>query len=80
MNARDAYSISEVSSRLGISQITIWRKIKAGDIKAVHVGSRVIVSHIELQRLVAEGTRPNIVANENEVATFDHPSTTSRNP
>ena len=47
MNARDAYSISEVSSRLGISQITIWRKIKAGDIKAVHVGSRVIVSHIE---------------------------------
>ena len=53
---RQAYSVKEVAKMLGVSERTVWRAIKKGDIKSFRVGSSkrapVRISAIELVRLL----------------------------
>jgi len=48
-------SIAEGARLLGVSVFTLRRLIKAGDIRAVNVGSRVLVSSEELDRVMTHG-------------------------
>lgn len=42
--ALDMLSVKEVSTRLRLSEVTIRRLIKSGDLEGVHVGARVLVA------------------------------------
>lgn len=45
-------SRSEVCSLLGISQPTLWKKTKTGEIKATTIGRRVVYSESEVKRFL----------------------------
>lgn len=48
-------SLQEAADLLGVSVFTIRRLIKAGEIRAVHVGARVLVPAAEIERVVNHG-------------------------
>jgi len=48
-------SIRLSAEALGVSVFTIRRLIAAGQIKAVNIGSRVMVSEAELERAASQG-------------------------
>jgi excisionase family DNA binding protein len=48
-------SISETAKTLGVSTFTIRRLIVAGDLKAVHVGARIMIPTTEVDRVIAYG-------------------------
>jgi excisionase family DNA binding protein len=48
-------SINESATRLGVSPFTVRRLVKAGRLKAVRVGRRVLVSDTEIGRVMEEG-------------------------
>jgi excisionase family DNA binding protein len=48
-------SVDEVSRRLSVSTFTTRRLIKAKQLRAVHVGKRVLVPQAEIERVIAEG-------------------------
>jgi len=48
-------SIQEASERLGVSTFTTRRLIKAGLLRAVRVGKRVLVPESEVGRVCAQG-------------------------
>jgi excisionase family DNA binding protein len=47
-------SVEEAAELLGISKWTVRGYIKAGKLRAVRLGRRVLVEEAELERLVAE--------------------------
>lgn len=51
---RDAYSVSEVARRLGVSPLTVRRQIAAGKLPSVRIGDRVLVPADYLDRLREE--------------------------
>ncbi|MGH9466032.1 MAG: helix-turn-helix domain-containing protein [Terriglobales bacterium] len=51
-------SLCSAARRLGLSVWTLRAWAARGRIATVEIGSRVLVSEGELQRIVAEGTRP----------------------
>jgi excisionase family DNA binding protein len=59
------HAVAGASKALAISGATLRRRIKDGTIRAVRIGSRVLISDAEIERLTREGTRP---ANGSEVA------------
>ena len=48
-------SLQEAADLLGVSVFTIRRLIKAGEIRAVHVGARVLVPAAEIERVANHG-------------------------
>jgi excisionase family DNA binding protein len=48
-------SVEEASRRLSVSTFTTRRLIKAGQLRAVRVGKRVLVPMREIERVIAEG-------------------------
>ena len=48
-------SISVTAKTLGVSTFTIRRLIAAGDVKAVHVGARIMIPKTEVDRVIAHG-------------------------
>ena len=48
-------SVRSASPILGVSVFTIRRLIKAGEIRAVHVGARVLVPAAEIERVANHG-------------------------
>jgi excisionase family DNA binding protein len=44
------YSVNEAAAMLGVSTKTVRRRIKSGQIRATHDGSRVFISWDELDR------------------------------
>jgi excisionase family DNA binding protein len=48
-------SVNEVSGRIGVSSFTTRRLIKAGLLKSVRVGKRVLVPESEVARVCSEG-------------------------
>jgi predicted DNA-binding transcriptional regulator AlpA len=50
-------SVRSVLLRLPISRTTLWRKVKQGEIKIVHIGARRFMAESELQRILIEGTK-----------------------
>jgi excisionase family DNA binding protein len=49
-------SVKDAAKALGVSVYTVRRLISASQIKSVHIGSRVLVSSVEVERIKREGT------------------------
>lgn len=53
-----AFSVGEAADMIGVSAWTIYRLVEAGDLtKLPHLGKRVLIARVELERFVAEGVR-----------------------
>ena len=50
---RQTYSVSEVAEILGISTTTVYACIKRGEIPAVALGRRLVVSQVALDHILA---------------------------
>jgi excisionase family DNA binding protein len=50
------YSVPEAAEMLGLSVATMWRRVKAGQIKTVRDGGRVLITYDELRRYATRGT------------------------
>lgn len=48
-------SVSETSERLAVSSFTVRRLIKAGRVRAVRVGKRVLIPGSEIERIISSG-------------------------
>lgn len=48
-------TVDAVSKRLAVSVFTVRRLIKAREIRAVHVGKRVLIPSSEVERIIEEG-------------------------
>lgn len=44
-----AYSVRQVSEQTTLSEVTIWRLIKAKKLKARKVGKRILIRHADLE-------------------------------
>ena len=53
-------SIEVGADRIGVSTITLRRLAKAGAIKCVRVGRRVLIPQAEVERVIAEGCEMQI--------------------
>lgn len=53
-------SVEETSRRLSVSTFTTRRLIKAGQLRAVRVGKRVLVPRSEIERVILEGCGKHI--------------------
>jgi excisionase family DNA binding protein len=51
---RRAYSVGEAAELLSVSKATIVRRIREGKIRAIRVGSRVLVPSDSIQRLLQD--------------------------
>lgn len=49
-------TVAEVAEVLRVSQITIRRKVAAGDIPAIEIGSSIRIAWVEIDRYVARQT------------------------
>jgi excisionase family DNA binding protein len=52
-------SVEEAATSLSVDQDTLWRQIRAGRVKTVRIGRRVLVPMGELQRIGMEGSGAN---------------------
>jgi excisionase family DNA binding protein len=52
MDTPKFYTIDESASILRVSRITIQRKIASGEIKATHMGKRVLIPAVYFEELV----------------------------
>lgn len=50
-----ALRVSDFCQRLSICPSTFWKLHKAGKIHTIRIGSRVLIPHDELQRILKEG-------------------------
>ena len=48
-------SVKETSRRLAVSSFTVRRLVKAGQVRAVRVGKRLLIPDSEIARIVASG-------------------------
>jgi excisionase family DNA binding protein len=48
-------SIEETSRRLAVSSFTVRRLVKAGQVRAVRVGKRLLIPGSEIERIIASG-------------------------
>lgn len=48
-------SVSQGAKRLGVSAFTIRRFIETGELRAVHVGARILIPTVEIERVIAHG-------------------------
>jgi excisionase family DNA binding protein len=53
---RVAYSVAETAGAIGISQRTLWSRIKNGEIRVFKIGTRVLIAADELQRFIQTRT------------------------
>ena len=51
MSVERMYGIGESARLLDVSACGVRRRIKAGDIRAVNIGSRIVISESELERV-----------------------------
>ena len=48
------HRVNDACARLGISRTTLYQLIKAGELRPIEVGGRVVVAESELRRFVDE--------------------------
>ncbi len=59
---RLSYSMSEAARAVGLSQATLFRLVKDGKLETVKIGSRTLVTRVELERLLAQGAQSSKAA------------------
>ena len=52
-----AHRVKDFCERAGISRATLWKYARAGKIKIIRVGRRVLVPHSEAVRIASEGLK-----------------------
>jgi excisionase family DNA binding protein len=53
-----AHSVDEAAEMLGISRWSVYRLVESGDLaKIPHLGRRVQVARVELERFAAQGVK-----------------------
>jgi excisionase family DNA binding protein len=52
---RLAYSIHEAAAALGLSTSSIWKWISLGQLRAIKVGGRTLITAAELNRVLTNG-------------------------
>lgn len=58
MSAPIAYRIPDAAEAIGVSAATLRREIRAGRIRTVHIGRRVVVPASELHRITTDALTP----------------------
>jgi hypothetical protein len=53
--ARRAFSIGEASQTFGVSPDSFWRAKKAGKLRTIRIGGRVLVPAAEIERIARDG-------------------------
>ncbi len=52
----ETYTVTEVAKLLKLSRVTVWRRVKAGQLHLIYVGERQPrVTYAELQRVLTQG-------------------------
>ena len=51
-SSRAAYSIAETAKKLGVSQASIWRALKRGQLKGVKLGGRTLIVAQSVEKLL----------------------------
>ena len=51
--ARAAYSIREVAEQLGVSEASIWRAIKRGELDGIRIGGRRVITARSIEKLLS---------------------------
>jgi len=54
------YTVAQAAMVLQISKITIWRKIKSGEISSVRLGRRVLIPNEFFERLKGKAFSENL--------------------
>ena len=49
---RDAYSATETAEKLGVSEASIWRAIKRGQLKAIKFGGRTLITAGSIEQVL----------------------------
>jgi len=52
------YSTNEVAKLLGISRIAVFKKIKAGEIKAIKIGRNYVIAKEDLPQILGQVLKP----------------------
>ena len=65
---RLAYSVKETAAALGVSEWMVREELRTGRIDSVRLGSRILIPHRELERLVNPPELTNDTANMNDNA------------
>ena len=52
---RLAYSIHDVAAALGLSASSIWKSISLGQLRAIKIGGRTLITAEELNRVLTNG-------------------------
>ena len=58
MLERLTYTVTEVAELLGISRTTAYQCVRRGEIPAVTLGHRLVISRVAIDRLLATPTNP----------------------
>jgi excisionase family DNA binding protein len=53
--SRRSYTAAEAAKALGISNNSVYAHVKAGHIKAIRLGKKIIILQEEIDRLLREG-------------------------
>lgn len=56
------YGIEEAAPIIGLSKHTVRAYVQRGLIKATRIGSRVLISVNEIERIAAEGLHPRLTS------------------
>jgi excisionase family DNA binding protein len=51
---RAAYSATETAEKLGVSEASIWRAIRRGQLKAIKFGGRTLITAGSINRVLSE--------------------------
>jgi excisionase family DNA binding protein len=50
------YSRKEAAQVLGVSTVTLWKLVRRGELKPMHIGDRPMFSRVELERFAGVTT------------------------
>lgn len=63
----ELYSVAEVARKLQVSDETIYRWLKSGNLKAVKIGGQWRIKESELRRLLGELDEEGSITNSNSL-------------
>ena len=59
-----AYTIAEACAVAGIRRTTLYKEIRAGDLRAVKIGGRTVILVDDLTSLASAGRRSSLTASD----------------
>ena len=59
MGEKLTYAVKEVAELLGLSRSSMYQAIRNNSVPSLRIGGRILVSKIELEKLLGRSTRRN---------------------